>query len=305
MMAHIKCGGGGGVTSQPQTLKTPQTPLDSKTSLETTRLESTSAESAKSPTTLAPSFESSEISEFNPYFCELTAMYWAWKNLKCDYYGLFHYRRLLDFTQKAPYNEDKKLANIRADNPNIAQLFDITQEKLASILSRCDMLASGDPIKNNEEDSKTLTLYESYAKAHHKTDLDIALKIMREKYPHYEEAIQKAIFSTGQRTSWGNVLVMKKELFFEYCEFLFSILFEACKHIDAKSYDPYQARVFGFLAERLMNVFMIHHELHSHTKIQTYRLAKLKNPQPWFGWVHDGNVIKFYFFKIRLIRRQG
>ncbi len=34
-----------------------------------------------------------QISSKNPYYCELTGMYWIWKNVSCDVIGVCHYRR--------------------------------------------------------------------------------------------------------------------------------------------------------------------------------------------------------------------
>ena len=56
------------------------------------------------------------ISRKNRVYCELTAQYWAWKNVEADYYGFFHYRRYLypDTTAKRPY--------IIKREPSLAQL---------------------------------------------------------------------------------------------------------------------------------------------------------------------------------------
>ena len=46
---------------------------------------------------MQPDNEGDNISQRNFTYCELSAQYWAWKNLDADYYGLCHYRRVLCF----------------------------------------------------------------------------------------------------------------------------------------------------------------------------------------------------------------
>lgn len=57
--------------------------------------------------------EGDNISGKNPDYCELTAQYWAWKNIDCDYYGFFHYRRYLTFHRVCPVMESGKILGKR------------------------------------------------------------------------------------------------------------------------------------------------------------------------------------------------
>lgn len=181
------------------------------------------------------------ISAKNANYCELTGLYWAHKNLKCDYIGLCHYRRYFAGKNLHTNNAEKKKAVIlhRADYEKLLQEYDV-------IL----------PVKRNYYIETVRTQYEH---AHNKRDLDEAEKIIKELYPEYSEAFTKVMSRTKLHIL--NMFVMKKTLFDEYCNWLFSILFELEKRINISSYNQYEARVFGFISERLFNVWLEKHQL--------------------------------------------
>ena len=176
------------------------------------------------------------ISAKNANYCELTGLYWAWKNLKCDYVGLCHYRRYFAGKNLHTNNAEKKKAVIlnRKDYEKLLQEYDV-------IL----------PVKRNYYIE---TVRSQYEHAHNKRDLDEAEKIVSELYPEYSKAFAKVMSRT--RLYILNMFVMKKTLFDEYCSWLFSILFELEKRIDITNYNQYEARVFGFISERLFNIWL-------------------------------------------------
>lgn len=108
-------------------------------------------------------------------------------------------------------------------------------------------------------------MYSQYEASHYIKDLDSCICYIKANY--------KAISTHKLHQcpiSWYfcNMFAMKRELFFEYCEWLFDVLFNA--EICYKDYDIYQARVFGFLSERLFNCWLWHKQsTNPHLKIKT------------------------------------
>lgn len=177
------------------------------------------------------------ISARNKNYCELTGLYWAWKNLEAEWIGLAHYRR--HFTLK-PGRGDKKAKPI-------------TKTQLEPLLDEYDVIL---PKKRNYFIE---TNYSQYVHAHHAIDLETTRQIIEEKYPEYIDAYDASMKKTsGHRF---NMFIMKRDRFDAYCEWLFDILFELEKRLDISDYSDNDARVFGFVSERLLDVWVDTNEI--------------------------------------------
>jgi len=195
------------------------------------------------------------ISDKNDSFCELTALYWIWKNTGGqDYVGLLHYRRHFNMSDKLRHED--QWGNICYPNINEQYLKenvlnDAQAEKLCSefdiiLPQKWDVRRSG----------KWTSIYDHYMNADHHfiKDYEAALAILRRKYPEYIPYIDS--FNAGASAYWCNMFIMRRGLFDKYCAWIFDILFLLEKELDISHYNTQERRVFGYLAERLSNIWL-------------------------------------------------
>lgn len=182
------------------------------------------------------------ISLKNKTFCELTGLYWIWKNCKNDsVIGLVHYRRFF------VYPMWKKIAGKIP-----------VKYRMVSIKESEKILQQFDIIVPNLFIYKT-SVWDNYKNEHSESDLIVVRKIIEERHRDHLNDFD-VVFR--EHMMYGcNMFVARYEFVDKYCMWLFDILFEAEKRIDISQYDAYQKRVFGFLAERLLNVYIRHNNL--------------------------------------------
>lgn len=180
--------------------------------------------------------EGENISNKNPYYCELTGLYWAWKNLEADYIGLVHYRRYFTKNVKIQKNEKEKFKNV------------LSKKEADKILDKVDVIL---PRKRRYYIEN---MYDHYKHTLYIEPLDKTREIIEEKYPEYLEEFEKL----HQRTSahMFNMLIMKKEILNDYCNWLFDILFELEKRVDSSQYDTFHSRFYGRVSELLLDVWI-------------------------------------------------
>lgn len=204
------------------------------------------------------------ISSKNKSFCELTVLYWAWKNLAklfpdIAFVGLSHYRRL----------------------------FPELQKKHIKFLKRGGVIVP-------EYVYYPCSVEDAYKIAHVSFDIEILRKAVVTLYPDYKQALLKVF--RGNKTTVFNMFIAPKKIFDAYCEWLFPILFEIEKNVVIDYYPEYQKRIFGFMSERLLYVYLIKNNIRLQSiKIKTVGISSISLLHGIFNRIRFG--IGFFFGK--------
>ncbi len=180
------------------------------------------------------------ISQKNPNFCELTGLYYAWKNLDADAIGLAHYRRHFSMKSKQYCKKKGRFDSL------------LTKDEAKALLKRADIVV---PAKRKYYIE---SLYSHYAHTLDASHLDMARQVIGEKYPEDLVYVDRAYKQT-----WGymfNMMIMPRPLLEEYCSWLFDILFELENRIDVSGLDQFSARLFGRVSEILFNAWVLKKE---------------------------------------------
>jgi hypothetical protein len=172
------------------------------------------------------------ISLKNDKYCELTALYWAWKNLEADYIGLVHYRRHFAGKHSGVELIDKVL------NRNEV-------EKL---------LIKSDIILPNKRYYCIETIESHYAHSHTDTHIAALRLILKTSQPEYYEHFERVLHRTYAHTF--NMFIMRRDLIDAYCTWLFPILAELDEKIDSSSYKAFDKRFLGRVSEMLLDAWI-------------------------------------------------
>lgn len=180
--------------------------------------------------------EGENISEKNPFFCELTALYWGWKNVEADYIGLAHYRRHFSCRKN--------------------------KWKFASILSSKEakeLCGKYDVILPKKRKYYIETLASHYKHTHDIEHLELTREIIRKQCPDYLDTFDKVMERTWAHMF--NMCIMKRELLNDYCSWMFAILFELEKEVDMKNLSAFDARLYGRVSEFLLDIWLTHNNI--------------------------------------------
>lgn len=221
---------------------------------------------------MQPDDEGDNISEKNPYYCELTAQYWAWKNADCDHYGFFHYRRYLAFDKICEVSSDGRLQEkhiipyAEADNvwDDLSE-YKLNAEYMQEVIPKYDILTVCRERINT-------SVYRQFCQYHDSRTIDRVLELVKQRHQEYAEAADR--YMSSHEIYYMNMYIMRSDIFNEYMSWLFDIL--GAYEDSCSALEP---RIMGFLAERLFGIFYTY-KLQQGVKCAELRYIKFYNTDP-------------------------
>ncbi len=220
------------------------------------------------------------ISERNPLYCELTTQYWAWKNIDAQYYGFCHYRRYFDFSEER--HVENAFGEVMAGRIDEAsqKRFALDDESVRAAVEGYDVITTEfKDLRRFPSAGSTPREHWKSAKALIPTDFDKMMGILVDRHPDYAEDVQA--YMDGNFSRFCNMFIMRKEIFHDYCAWLFPLLEEFVSTVDFSRRSIEALRTPGHLAERLLNVYLSHAErMGKNWKTKQVQCVHFEHPGP-------------------------
>lgn len=201
------------------------------------------------------------ISDKRIAFCEYTVMYWAWKNIIADYYGLCHYRRYLSYSEieLEEWNEQRFYREEVIDGKSVERHNLFSAQIMRDAISRNDVTTSVTYETSNvpivPERHTVRELFEGHPGLITSSEtIERTCEIVKQKFSQYFDALNAELNSNLHRGF--NCFVMRKELFNLMCEYLFGVLFELDALQEVGKLEKSNPREMGYIGEILYGSFI-------------------------------------------------
>lgn len=221
------------------------------------------------------------LSSQNMFWSEITGLYWAWKNLeKSEFIGLCSYRRFFNFEQSSKPIEIVKSSEAKD------RVFSVDYDSVGKIFNDFDIIL---PVPY----TYAWSIRRVCSKNYKNTDFSLLEEMIKEVCPEYYCSYKKVMYKSNTLIG-HNMFIMKWDEFESYCKWVFDILIPLSKIIDPTGYPINQQRVFGYMHELLLAVYV------EHKKLKAYRsqITWVENKQSYsrfnkISYRYSANIVYY------------
>ncbi len=201
--------------------------------------------------------EGDNISGLASQYMEVTAQYWAWKNLDLDYYGFFKPSTYLSFCHlDEPYDSYGSISRPYI-YPGISKELNLDEKSILEAIDGYDIILSEKKDLKKMPRKVGRSLRQEYLTGEQRKteDLDLMAKVLHDLHPECDCFCEK--YLNGHKTYLANMFIMNKAIFNEYMSWLMEILEECDRRLDHNALSATRTRMLGDFSERLFNIYLM------------------------------------------------